>query len=305
MNILVSGSRGFIGSELVKNLQDQGHKVSRLVRKTSVQQMDDFVWSPAEGYVDKAAFNGCDAVVHLAAENIAGRWSKQKMHKIRQSRVEGAKVICDAIMSLETRPKVYLSASGIGYYGSRGDEKLREDQPCGSDFLAIVSKDREAISDSLKTCGVRVVNARFAMVLDSTGPLSKMLGSFQAGLGPKFGDGHQYWSWVTRTDAVRAIIYAITTESISGPVNIASPHPVTNTQFAKTLARVLDKPQFLTIPAPLARIMLGKLANVLLLSSIRAEPGVLLDSGFVFNYPELKQALTEILKQRSETSSQE
>jgi len=300
MKILVSGSRGFIGSALVKKLQDQGHQVSRLVRKTSVQQTEDFIWSPDDGYIDKAAFTDCDAVVHLAAENVAGRWSKQKMHKIRQSRVEGAKVICDAIMSLETRPKVYLSASGIGYYGSRGEEKLREDQPCGTDFFALVSKDREAVSDSLKTCGVRVVNTRFAMVLDSTGPLSKMLGSFQVGLGPRFGDGHQYWSWVTRSDVVRAIIHAITTESISGPVNVASPHPVTNTQFAKTLARVLNKPQFLIIPAPVARIMLGKLANVFLLSSIRAEPGVLLDSGFVFNYPELKQALTAILKQKPE-----
>ncbi|MCF7954308.1 MAG: TIGR01777 family oxidoreductase [Phycisphaerae bacterium] len=304
MNILVSGSRGFIGSALVKKLQDQGHKVSRLVRKTSVQQMYDFIWSPDEGYVDKAAFDRCDAVVHLAAENIAGRWSKQKMQKIRQSRVQGARVICDAIMSLETRPHVYLSASGIGYYGSRGDDKLREDQPCGTDFLALVSKDREEVSDTLKSCGVRVVNARFAMVLDSTGPLSKMLDSFRLGLGPKFGDGHQYWSWVTRTDAVRAIIHAITTESVSGPVNVTSPNPVTNTQFAKTLASVLGKPQFLTIPAPVARVMLGKLADALLLSSIRAEPGVLLDSGFTFEYPELKQALAAILEQKPEAPAQ-
>lgn len=297
MKILVSGSRGFIGSALVKKLQDEGHQVARLVRRQSAEQGDDFVWAPEENYVDKEAFNDCDAVVHLAAENIAGRWTKEKMRKIRHSRVEGAKVICDAIMALEKRPSVYLSASGIGYYGDRGDEKLREDQPCGSDFLALVSKDREAVSDSLEKCGVRVVHTRFAMVLDKTGPLEKMLGSFRLGLGPKFGDGRQYWSWVTRTDAVRAIIHALTTESVSGPVNVSSPQPVTNTQFAKTLARVLDKPQFLTIPAPMARIMLGKLADALLLSSIRAEPGVLLDSGFVFEHPELKDALTAILKQ--------
>jgi len=304
MKILVSGSRGFIGSELVKKLQAQGHQISRLVRKNSVQRTDDFIWSPSESYVDKAAFNDCDAVVHLAAENIAGRWTRKKMRRIRQSRVEGAKVICDAIMSLQNRPKVYVSASGIGYYGDRGGDILAEDQPCGTDFLAQVSRDRETVSDSLKNCGIRVVNVRFGMVMGSGGPLSRMLGAFQVGMGPVFGSGQQYWSWVTRTDAVRAIIHAINTDSVSGPVNVSTPNPVTNTQFAKTLAKVLGKPQFLKIPEPVARIMLGKLADVLLMCSIRAEPRALLDSGFVFDYPELNQALTAILKQKNEAPAE-
>jgi len=299
MKILVSGSRGFIGSALVDSLVAQGHQVVRLVRKSSVQQTEDFVWSPDDSYVDKNAFKGCDAVVHLAAENIAGRWTKEKMRNIRQSRVAGAKVICDAIMALDERPPVYLSASGVGYYGQCGEERLREDQPCGNDFLAQVAKDREAVSESLEKCGIRVVNFRFGMVLGNGGPLGKMLGAYQAGLGAKFGSGDQYWSWVTRTDAVRAIIHAITTESVSGPINVVSPNPVTNAEFTKTLAKALDKPQFLTLPAPMARLMLGKMANVLLLTSIRAEPAVLLNSGFTFEHPELKQALTAILSQSS------
>jgi uncharacterized protein (TIGR01777 family) len=295
MKVLVSGSRGFIGSALVEQLQGQGHEVCRLVRKSSVKEMDDFVWSYEDGYVDKSAFENCDAVVHLAAENIAGRWTKEKMHKIRDSRVKGAKVICDAIGELENKPAVYISASGIGYYGDRGDEIVCEGQPCGDDFLAEVSRDREAVSNSLEKSGVRVVNTRFGMVLGKAGPLKKMLAPYKAGLGAIFGSGKQYWSWVTIDDVVRAIIHAINNESVSGAVNVVSPKPVTNAEFTKTLARVLEKPQFLSIPASLAAILLGKLAHQLLLCSIRAEPKVLLNSGFIFNDPAIEPALRKIL----------
>lgn len=296
MKILLTGSRGFIGSALAEQLLANGHQVQRLVRKGSIKQMGDFVWSYQEGYVDKSAFAGCDAVVHLAAENVSGRWTKEKMRKIRQSRVEGAKVICNAIRNLEEKPAIYVSASGVGYYGDRADQPLCETQPNGSDFLAQVSKEREAVSNSLEKFGIRVVNTRFGMVLGDGGVLKKMLGSFQAGLGPTFGNGKQYWSWITRHDAVRAIMHAITEETVAGPVNVVSPGPVTNAEFAKTLAKVLGKGQFLTIPAPIAQVLLGKLAKILLLSSIRAEPKVLLDSGFNFDYPNLYEALRSILK---------
>jgi uncharacterized protein (TIGR01777 family) len=295
MRVLVSGSRGFIGSALVEYLQGQGHQISRLVRKGSVKKMDDFVWSPDEGYIDKLAFVDCDAVVHLAAENVSGRWTKEKMHKIRQSRVQGAKVLCDAIKELGDWNGVYVSASGIGYYGDRADELIAEGQPSGTDFLALVSRDREAVSNELEKYGVRVVNTRFGMVLGDGGALKKMLGAFQTGLGATFGNGKQYWSWITRKDAVRAIVHAINEKSVSGAVNVVSPQPVTNKEFAITLAQVLGKPQFLTIPDFVARLMFGKLADNLLLCSIRAEPRKLFDTGFVFDHPNLKEALASIL----------
>jgi uncharacterized protein (TIGR01777 family) len=295
MRILVSGSRGFIGSALVEQLEQQGHEVRRLVRKCSVKKMDDFVWAPDDGYIDKLSFVDCDAVVHLAAENVSGRWTREKMRKIRDSRVKGASVICDAIKGNGGKPAVYVSASGVGYYGDRADSKICEGQPCGADFLAEVSREREAVSNSLEKSGIRVVNTRFGMVLGDGGPLKKMLGSFQSGLGPVFGDGSQYWSWITREDAVRAIIYAIENESVSGGINVVTPNPVTNTEFAKTLAAVLSKGQFLKIPAFLAKMMFGKLADNLLLCSIRAQPKSLLDAGFTFNHPQLQEALRAIL----------
>ncbi len=217
------------------------------------------------------------------------------MHKIRQSRVKGAKVICDAIAQLENKPAVYVSASGIGYYGDRGDEIVCEGQPCGDNFLAEVSRDREEVSNSLQKSGVRVVNTRFGMVLGKRGVLMKMLPPFRVGLGATFGSGKQYWSWVTIADAVGALIHVINDKSVSGPVNVVSPAPVTNVEFANTLARVLRKPQYLAIPAKLAAIIFGKLANELLLSSIRSQPKVLIDSGFVFKDTEIEKALRRII----------
>ena len=158
-----------------------------------------------------------------------------------------------------------------------------------------MASDREAVSAPLRQSGIRVVSMRFGMVLGNGGPLKKMLGSFKLGLGAKFGSGRQYWSWITRQDAVRAIVHAIQTESLNAPINTVSPSPVRNSEFAKTLAKVLSKPQFLTLPAGLVRLMFGELADNLLLCSIRAEPKVLLDSGFVFVHPELEEALRCIL----------
>lgn len=295
MRILVSGSRGFIGSALVELLSGEGHEVLRLVRKSSFKENGDFVWDPVHDYVDTKAFAGCDAVVHLAAENISGRWTEEKMRKIRDSRVRGAKIICDGIKSLEQKPAVYVSASGVGYYGDRGQEEICEDAAVGNDFLAGVSKDREDASNSLSEFGVRVANMRFGMVLGRGGPLEKMLGAYRAGLGGPFGNGRQYWSWIARDDAVRAIYHVIKTESISGPVNTVSPEAVTNKQFADTLGKILNKPVFMRVPGWLARGMLGKLADSLLLSSIRAVPKVLVESGFVFNFPQPEGALRNIL----------
>lgn len=296
MKVLVSGSHGFIGGALCDYLESNGHEVSRLVRPTSENKEGDYTWDIERGYVDPKAFDGCDAVVHLAAENVAGRWTEEKKYKIRYSRVEGAKVVCDAIMKLDKKPDVYVSASGIGYYGDCGDKVLVEGDPCGDMFLSEVARDREAESDVLRRTGVRVVSTRFGIVLGDGGPLKKMIGPFKFGLGARLGTGDQYWSWVSREDVVRAILHAINTPSLNEPINVVSPNPVTNRQFTKTLAKVLSRPQFLAMPASAVRAMFGELADNVLLASTRAEPKALVDSGFEFALPELEKAFRQILK---------
>ena len=291
MRILVSGSRGFIGSALVDYMQKKGYEIRRLVRPDSFKEEGDFVWDPKTGYVDLEAFDECDAVVHLAAENVGGRWTDEKMKEIRRSRIEGASAICDAIKKLEVKPGIYISASGVGYYGSCGDKVITENAPCGYDFLARVSKEREKVWESLSKYGVRVVNTRFGMVIGKGGIIKKMIKPFQSGLGVKFGDGKQYWSWISRHDTVRAIAHIIETDSISGGVNVVSPNPVTNAEFSKIFAKSLNRPQFLTIPAWGARKIFGKMADNLLLASVRAEPEKLLKSGFNFDHINLENAL--------------
>lgn len=298
MRILVSGSTGLIGSGLVSELSAAGHEVVRLVRGDPAEREREIRWDPAAGQIDRESLNGLDAAVHLAGENIAaGRWTAAQKARIRDSRVNGTRLLCEALAECEDRPRVLVCASAIGYYGDRGDEVLDETSPSGEGFLAEVCRQWEAAADPAREKGIRVVHLRTGVVLSGEGgALQKMLTPFKLGVGGVVGSGTQYWSWVARDDVAGAIHHAITHEELSGPVNATAPHPVTNREFTKTLGRVLHRPTIFPMPAFAAKLMLGEMADELLLASTRVLPRRLQDSGFEFRHPELEEALRHALR---------
>jgi uncharacterized protein (TIGR01777 family) len=297
MNILVSGSTGLIGSFLAPCLKGAGHRVTRLVRTAPRPGEPAVVWEPDRGKLNPADLEGTDAAIHLAGENIAsGRWTREKKERIRSSRSLGTRLLSDAISQLSRPPCVLISASAVGYYGNRGEEILREDSPAGSGFLAEVCREWEAATISAAKRGIRVVNLRIGMVLTSAGGgLARMLPPFRMGLGGKIGSGRQYLSWITIDDLVRTIFHVLNTDSLRGPVNAVSPDPVTNLEFTSTLGRVLRRPTVFTLPAAVARLVLGEMADQTLLASTRVEPAKLKASGYVFRHPELSGALRFLL----------
>ncbi len=295
MKFLVSGSRGLVGSSLVKFLATGGHPVSRLVR-VEPRGKDEIRWSPSEGVADPKALEGFDAVVHLAGESIASRWSAAKKARIRSSRVDGTKRIAEAISTLDRPPKTLVVASAVGFYGDRGDEALTEASARGEGFLADVCRDWEAAADPARKKGIRVVNLRFGVVLSPAGgALRQMLLPFRLGAGGRVGSGRQVMSYLSIDDAVGVIHHALRTESLSGPVNAATPNPVTNAEFTKTLGRVLGRPTILPLPAFAARLVFGEMADALLLSSARVVPEKLARSGYEFRHPDLEGALRHVL----------
>ena len=296
MKILISGSTGLIGSALAPLLSAQGHTIIRLVRsRTSAP--GDVLWDPEAGAIDAAQLEGSDAVVHLAGVSIAGgRWTTERKVRIRDSRVKGTRLMATALAGLDRPPRVLVSASAMGYYGDRGDEVLREDSPAGSGFLAEVCRAWEQAADPAREKGIRVVNLRTGLVLASTGgALPKMLAPFKLGAGGVIGSGRQYWSWITLDDHVGAIHHILVNESIAGPVNLVVPHAVTNREFTKALGHVLSRPTLFPLPAFVARLALGEMADELLLASQRLEPTRLIASGFKYRYPELEPALGHVL----------
>lgn len=299
MKIMVTGSSGLIGSALVPLLTTGGHQVTRLVRTQpkSGAGVEEMQWDPSTGRIDPVGLEGADAVVHLAGENIAsGRWTPEQKAKIRESRVQGTRVLCEALNQLTHPPKTLLCASAIGYYGDRGEELLQETSPPGTGFLAEVCRAWEAATAPAKEKGIRVVHLRFGMVLSTTGgALAKMLLPFKLGVGGIVGNGRQYWSWVALDDTIGAIHHALMTETLHGPVNVVAPHPVTNYEFTKTLGRVLNRPTLFPVPAFAARLAFGEMADALLLASTRVAPTQLSATGYVFRYPELEGALRHLL----------
>jgi uncharacterized protein len=296
MRIVVTGSSGLIGSSLVPFLTTGGHSVTRLVRRdrsggTTVR------WDPLLGTIDQDGLEAHDAFVHLAGENISsGRWNTRTKKLIRDSRLEGTRLLCDAINRLQKPPKTLICASAIGYYGDRGDEVLDERFAAGEGFLADLCKDWEALTESVRPRGIRVVNVRFGVVLSPAGgALAKMLTPFKLGGGGVIGSGNQYLSWIAIDDVVGAIHHAITTESLNGPVNVVAPNPVTNRAFTKTLGRVLRRPTIVPMPAFLSRLAFGEMADELLLASTRVVPHRLEETGYKFRHPDLEAALRHVL----------
>jgi uncharacterized protein len=297
MNILVTGASGLIGSALVSSLTAAGHDVTRLVRSQPKPGEKAARWDPIAGSVDVSGLQGVEAVVHLAGENIAERWTAAKKVQIRDSRVRGTQVLCEALNGLAPPPKVLVSASAIGYYGNRDAEVLTEDSPAGAGFLAEVCQAWEAATEPARQRGIRVVRLRFGVVLSAAGgALAKMLPPFRLGLGGVLGSGRQYMSWIALDDAVAAIQHAIVTDGLQGPVNAVAPHAVTNQEFTKTLGKVLGRPTVLPMPAFAARLMFGEMADELLLASARVQPAKLQASGYSFRYPELEGALRHLLE---------
>ncbi len=279
--IVVSGSSGLIGSALCNYLTTGGHRVDHLVRKLPRPGSSDIRWKPSAGEIDSSGLEGADIVVHLAGENLAGRWTPARKEAIRNSRVTGTSLLCQALAGLQRKPNVIVSASAVGYYGDRAAEILNEDSSGGDNFLAEVCKAWEAAAEPARQAGIRVVHPRFGIVLSGRGgALRAMLTPFKLGLGGSIGSGYQYISWIDIDDLLAIIEHAMFTDEIAGPINAVSPNPVTQRDFAAALGKILHRPAVLNMPGPLLRLLLGDMADNALLSSQCALPDRLVKAGF-------------------------
>ena len=299
MKALVTGATGFVGPRLLR-LLDSPVVVSRSperARRTIGNLAGPiFRWDPLREPLPAEALEGVDVVYHLAGESVAeGRWTAAQKARIRDSRVIGTRNLVQGIKQVERKPRVLVSASAVGYYGNRGDEELTESAPPADDFLAdvCVAWEREAMA--AERHGVRTVAARTGIVLGAGGgALAKMLTPFKLGAGGPLGNGKQWMPWVHVADLARLYVHAADTASISGPMNAVAPNPVRNSEFTKALGRQLHRPAFMPAPYIGLRLLFGEFAQVLFASQ-RVIPKVALDTGFIFQYPDIASALREIL----------
>lgn len=296
MNVLISGATGFVGSALYVKYKKQGHNVKTLSRKGWDEMGGSIQWNPMTGEINKDALEGLDAVVHLAGENIASeRWTEQKKKRLLESRVQGTTLLAQTLASLKTPPRVFVSASAIGFYGNRAQERLDENSPPSGDFLSQVCQQWEKAALIVKEKDIRLVTLRFGMILGKNGgALKKMLLPFKLGFGGVFGRGKQIMSWIALDDVLGIIDFAIN-NNIEGVFNAVAPTPVSNKEFTEVLGRILCRPTFMAVPAAGARLLMGEMADALLLSSTNADSSKLVKAGYVFMAPEIQQALRSIL----------
>lgn len=300
MRILVTGANGLVGRTLATGLAEAGHAIVPLVRRRSGEDRPDDGpwWDPAAGELDRTGLEGFDAVIHLAGENIAaGRWTAERKKRIRESRTRGTALLAEALAGLDRPPKALLSASAVGYYGNRPPgERLTEDAPPGSGFLADVCRQWESAAGAARQTAIRVVFLRFGVVLDPhDGALAKMLTPFRLGLGGPVGSGKQMMSWIAAAELPPLVGHVLADETLAGPVNTVTPTPIANADFGRTLGRVLSRPASAPMPAFAARLLFGEMADELLLGGAAVLPRVLETSGYRFRHPELEPTLREML----------
>jgi uncharacterized protein len=299
MKAVVTGATGLVGKELLRRLESAvvltrrpGGIEQRLGAGVLAQ-----AWQPEAEPAPASAFDGADAVFHLAGEPVAeGRWNAEKKRRIKDSRVLGTRNLVKALLALPARPKVLVSASGVDYYGDRGNEELRESSTKGGGFLADVCEAWEAEARIAEGGGMRVVTARIGMVLAPRGgALARMLIPFRLGIGGKLGDGLQWVPWVHLDDAVGLLLHAARDERVHGPLNVVSPEPVTNAEFTRELGQALGRPAVLPVPRLALRVAIGELSQAVL-DSKRVLPGAALGTGYTFAYSRLGPALAACVK---------
>lgn len=301
MRVLVTGATGFVGKRLLTKLH-QPVLLSRNPRQAektfSGCGIQAFAWDPENQPAPADAFAGIDAVIHLAGEPVAeGRWTAAKKVRMRESRVVGTRNLVQTLVQLPVKPKVLISASAVGYYGDRGDERLTEQSAPQDDFLAEICVAWERETQRASEAGIRVVNPRIGIVLgEGGGALAKMLPPFLMGVGSPLGSGKQYMPWIHLDDLCELLLFAVKQPSLVGPINATAPHPVTNRDFTHTLGKVLRRPTFFpAVPGFALRLVLGEFARVLLMSQ-NAIPAAALAAGFQFQFAELESALRHVLK---------
>jgi len=297
MIVMVTGARGLIGSRLVPELVRAGHAVMRAVRRAPVAS-DEIQWTPETGALEPA--RPCDAVIHLAGHSLAaGRWTARNKQRAWSSRVDGTRALCERLAASSTPPRVFVSASGIGIYGDRGDERLDEASAAAADFLGELAQAWEAGSQPLQRAGCRTVSLRLGLVLAREGgALPPLLLAARLGLGGRLGSGRQYWSWVAIEDVVAVFRRALERPGLAGAVNVVAPEPVRQAEFARVLGRLLRRPAWFPTPALVLRSVLGEMAEATILASARVRPRRLEEDGYRFRHPDLEKALEAILAAR-------
>lgn len=290
ITVAIAGASGFLGGALARYLEREGHQVRRIGRASSRNAA--FHWDLAAGRLDPAALDGADAVINFAGSTIAQRWTSDHKRDILSSRLRSTEVLAKTMAAVRSPPSVFLSTSAIGIYGTRGDEPLDETSTPGGGFLADVVQQWEAAAVPARDAGVRLVYPRLGLVMHPDGGvLAKLIPVFNLGGGGKIGKGTQWMSWIGMHDVVRALLFLMTTESLSGPVNVSAPNPVTNAQFSHTLGEVLHRPALTTVPEFAVKLMFGEMGEETLLSGQRVVPRRLKDAAFTFDFPELAGAL--------------
>lgn len=294
MQVAVTGASGFLGTHILKRLSGNGHSL-RVLGRRAVEGYPSWRWDADCAVPPARSLEGVDAVVHLAGEPIAQRWTREAKARIVSSRIDGTEHLVEALSLEPVRPSVLISASAVDYYGARGDETLTESSSAGSGFLAETCVAWEACARRAESLGIRVVRLRFGIVLGTEGgALPKMLPPFRAGLGGPLGGGRQWMSWIHVRDAARLVAFAIAHEEVRGGVNAVTPSPVTNREFTNRLGRALHRPAFLPVPAVALRLLFGEMAEVVL-GSHRVLPHAAQQAGFEFELPALENALQDLL----------